>query len=116
MTVILKNEWSTDAGKKAADEAVKRVGGNMDPDWRVAALAAVRSACEKYSEFTTDDVWNILRKTEAPHEPRAMGAIMRAAVKAGICEATDEYRMSRRVACHRRPLRVWRSLVVTFST
>ena len=113
MTVILKNEWSADAGKKAADEAVKRVGGNMDPDWRVAALSVIRYICGKIPAFTTDDVWHELqlRHADVPHEPRAMGAIMRIAVKDGLCAATDVYKMSSRAACHRRPLRAWRSLL-----
>lgn len=45
------------------------------------------------------------------HEPRALGALMREAARAGDIEATDAWALSERVACHRRPLRVWRSLL-----
>jgi hypothetical protein len=50
------------------------------------------------------------RGHDAPHEPRALGALMREAARNGLIEATDRVRPSERPQCHMNPKRVWRSL------
>jgi hypothetical protein len=63
-------------------------------------------------EFTTDDVWEHLFQNDLPmpHEPRALGAVMVAAARARIIAPTDRYTPSARPECHRRPVKIWRSL------
>jgi hypothetical protein len=48
---------------------------------------------------------------EAPHEPRALGAMMVQASRDGIISATDRTRNSLRPVCHSNPKRVWKSNV-----
>jgi len=48
---------------------------------------------------------------EGTHEPRAMGAVMRSLARARVIEATDRTVESVRKANHRRPVRVWKSLI-----
>lgn len=75
-------------------------------EWIEQALEAVKHVSSERDEFTTDDLWPYV---SMPKEPRAMGAVMRAAVKAGYCTPTDRTVKSERKECHARPLRVWRS-------
>jgi len=100
-------------GAAAAEEAIARVEANAADEWKAAALGAARCAAERLDLFTTDDVWKLLidRGVAGPHEPRAMGPIMRQAVSLGFCEGTDGFKRSERVSCHTRPLRVWKSLI-----
>jgi hypothetical protein len=103
--------WSE--GVAAASDAISRVEENASEEWKEAAIGAVRDVAKRMGLFTTDDVWRVLmdRGVTSPHEPRVMGAMMRNAVQLEICVATLDFRSSERVACHTRPLRVWRSLL-----
>lgn len=87
------------------DAAIRRVRGNADTDWLERAHRLVRVVAATLGEFTTDDLW--ARGLDQPREPRALGAVMREAQRAGVCRPTDRYRRSNRVECHTRPLRVW---------
>lgn len=96
----------------ARDEAMARADGHADPLWRDAAMRVIRSLAASGAEFTTDEVWSALaRSGHVTHEPRALGALMVQAGKAGIVKPTDRYRNSRRVECHARPVRVWVGVV-----
>lgn len=95
-------------GEEVRDEAVERVGSSVDPVWFVMALDAVDRVASKGQKFTTDEIWRRLDVHGAfDVEPRAMGAVMRKAVREGWCRATGEYRRSTRPECHARPVRVW---------
>lgn len=98
------------AGEAAATAAIQQVAEAADEDWMQAAMEAVERAARKYPLFTTDHVWSELKTGCSTHERRAMGAVMRLAATAGVCRITDHTIKSGRVTCHRRPLRVWRSL------
>lgn len=102
------------AAVEAKHEAIERVGANANQDWHDAAINAVEVCCRYYVlDFTTDDVWRELAKTEhATHEPRAMGAIMTEAARMGWCQKTGQMRASERKACHNRPLSVWKSAII----
>jgi hypothetical protein len=99
------------ASIEARDEAIERVGIN-NVIWIRSVLPFVHDICERRELFTTDAVrWHADRKIGPAREPRAMGAVMAKAAARGWCEPTNETRQSTRVPCHRRPLRVWRSLL-----
>jgi len=89
------------------ERAIKQVRDNADQDWRNTALAAVRRIALTQPEFTTDDVWVELCETTPAHDPRAMGAVMTDAARAGICRKSDRVRPSERKECHRRPIAIW---------
>jgi len=105
--------FDAEASATARDAAIEQVKEAADMAWKVEAFAAVDYVSRLKDEFTTDAVWWKLaqRGIGFPREPRAMGAIMRKAVLAGLCEPTDQTRKSVRVDCHRRPLQVWKSKV-----
>lgn len=92
----------------AADLAIVRVAQHAPDGWLAAAVDVVADICRRRSKFTTDDIWD---RVGEPPEPRAMGAVMRQAQRDGLCETTGSYEPSRRVECHGRPVRVWRSLL-----
>jgi hypothetical protein len=79
---------------------------HADPQWYRSAFVTVKSLGLLGAEFTTDDVWAYLVSTT--HEPRAMGAVMRQAVRDGFIESTGRYIKSKRPECHMRPILVYR--------
>lgn len=101
------------AALAARDAALRTVTEHADTDWFRAARWAIRWCALSGSTFTTDDVWSVLHEIAypEPHEPRAMGAAMKAAAAVGLCTATDRTRTSHRPACNARPVRVWTSHV-----
>ena len=101
------------AAREAANRAIEQVDRAADPAWKKAAMRSVAELAALRPEFTTDDVWESLHRSgqEMPREPRALGAVMRTAAKMGFVEASDRYAQSARVACHRRPIRIWVSRI-----
>ena len=91
--------------------SIEQVREHADADWLHEARVVLVKVCATHTTFTTDDLW--AKGLPMPREPRALGAIMREAAKAGVCVATDTYARSTRPECHTRPIRVWRSLLTT---
>jgi len=101
--------------RRVTDEAVERVGISADQKLKEAARRAIFAVARSVSEFTTDEVWKRLADSVdedllTSAEPRFMGAVMRGCQKTGWIEPTGRYQKSARVACHGRPLLVWRSM------
>jgi hypothetical protein len=103
---------SRQASINARDAAMEAVDKSANEVWQEAAWQAILNVAVVYTEFTTDAVWHVLDTWGVPHprEPRAMGPMMSRAVGRGICVNTDRVSRSVRVACHRRPCAVYRSL------
>ena len=94
----------------AARDAAIAAAGEASLEWQARALAAIRVVAASQGEVTTDDVWRVLGR-EPEIEGRAMGAAMITAARLGLIARTDRTVKSLRASCHRRDLRVWRSLV-----
>lgn len=93
------------------EEAIEAVSRGADQDWWSAATRGVRVLAKRQQYLTSDDVWSWLRPLEVQtHDPRAMGAIMRLASRDRAIQATNDWCTSGRPACHRRPIRIWKSL------
>ena len=97
------------------DEAVERVEAHADPTWLDEAYTAIATVCMfrgQGGEFTTDAVWAVLDRAgiESPHEPRAMGPVIRRAVGSHLIEWTGQTRTSTIPHGHRRIVRVYRVL------
>lgn len=105
--------FDAETAEKLLVEAVERVERNASSEWLTLARDAILLIAQHRQTFTTDSVWAILARwnVEEPHESRAIGAAMRRAQSAGWCKPTEQVSHSIRPACHRRPLRVWQSLV-----
>lgn len=98
--------------KIATDEAIKQVAENMDIQWQKLAWETLKLIAENHPEFTTDDLWAVLDRYPdiTTHEPRAMGAIMRKAVKHRWVVTTGRYVKTKRPIAHQKPIAVWKSL------
>ena len=105
------NIFDAHLSEAAREEAIRRADFAAEEGWKMNAMRAIEIVARRRALFTTDAVWYVLERLTnyKPHEPRALGALMRKAVKQELIKPTDEHRMSTRVACHRRPLRVWQS-------
>ena len=95
-------------------QAIDAVEENANELWKLTALSIVEDLANSKQEFTTDDVWKKL--DELPdvqtHEPRALGAVMRRAVRDGLIVSTSTHILSSRPSCHSRPIRVWKSTIL----
>jgi hypothetical protein len=99
-------------GEARLADALARVAAHADPEWWEVAVTAVYSLASRHRALTTDQVWQLLDPGEVTtHERRALGAVMRATARAGLIAPTDRYVPSERPQAHRRPVRVWRSLL-----
>lgn len=97
------------AEQHAADQAIARAAANTDDGWNDLAYNAILSVARTTETFISDACW--ATGLPEPHEPRALGGVMRRAARDGLIVGTDEFRPSRRVGCHAMPRRVWKSLV-----
>jgi hypothetical protein len=115
--------WEAKHERKAVtDEAIDNTEIRQMP-WASVALSVVEAAArqERFeSGITTDDIWRALDNMHLsrPDEPRAMGAVMRRAVKAGYITPTDRIVQSSRgrtsagTTHHTAPVRVYRSCLL----
>lgn len=110
MALVQLSLYGIDPERDAAvDRALAQVERNADEAWLSHALNAVWYAASAYPAITTDEVWRRISWT--PREPRAMGAVMRRAVREGWIRPTKEYQPSQRVGCNHRPVLVWASRI-----
>jgi hypothetical protein len=99
--------------ERLRDEAIKRGWQNAAEKFRDLSLQAIIVLSETEDEFTTDDVWEYFGENNVglTHDGRALGGAMKRAEGLGLIAPTDRFVSSERAACHRRPVRVWVSLV-----
>jgi hypothetical protein len=75
---------------------------------------AISKAAKSYPEFTSDEVWRILREigTTSLGHPNAMGATFLMAARQGIILNTGRVRKSIREGSNRRAVAIWQSLIL----
>jgi hypothetical protein len=94
-------------GARRRDDAIEQVGRRREVS---PLLDAVKRTAERRGEFTGDDVWTSMGD-QVVVEPRALGPVMRRAQRLGWATPTDRYVLTERPEAHRRPVRVWRSMI-----
>jgi hypothetical protein len=94
---------------EAKEEAISRVERSASRAWLDSAWNALYVAIRLRHEVTTDEVWEVLDGwgVAAPAEPRAMGPVMRRAVREGLLVPTSTFVPSAMARNHRRPVRVY---------
>ena len=104
---------SPEEAAAARDEAMERVERNADPSLMLSYERLVIKLAHARPEFTTDAVEALAEAEDlpVPHEKRVFGPLMLGLAKRGIIARTDRTVLSARKSNHRRPIRVWRSLV-----
>lgn len=80
-----------------------RAEAGASDEWKAYALGFIAEFSPTLKNFTTDDLWDA--GMIKPLEPRALGPVLRRAVKHGLIAKTGEYRKSRYRNCA--PLTVW---------
>jgi len=100
-------------GVRRRDAAMERGEKSAGEAWKEAALHAIRACAHRYDFFTTDQVEEVMERLGVPktHDLRALGSLMRRAQSMNICFPTNSIETSKLAKNHRRPKRVWKSLV-----
>jgi hypothetical protein len=94
---------------KTKDQAITEVESHADPKWVAKANQALDVVIKNTTQFTTDQVWEILDSWQVPrpHAPSAMGSIMRNAAKAKLIKKTGRFIPSTQATNHQRDVAVW---------
>jgi len=79
--------------------------------WKQTAYLTIVALAFTMDEFTSDDLWARFDDLPQHPEPRALGSVVVSAKAAGIIKETGAYKKSQRVACHNRPIAIYKSLV-----
>lgn len=113
--ISLTKVYSLALGREERDRALTRVELSSE-EWRPVAYEAVTWVAKRKAEFTSDAVWFVLYNlwhTPPPHDPRALGPVMKRAAKNGLIQDTGRKKHSTRPECHTREIPIYRSLVVS---
>jgi hypothetical protein len=93
---------------------IELIGGAPLPrgvTWKDHALAIVVKVAETHRTFTSDDVWK-MGLTRPNGDARKLGAIMRQAMRKGICTKEPVPPVpTKQPKSHGSPMQVWRSLI-----
>lgn len=99
-----------DEGERQKAQGISKAARGIDPEWAETVGVVIAMVADRGEPFTTDQVWEALDVLSIayPDESRAMGVVMRQAASDGVIVPTNDYRLSERPVCHRRPMRVWK--------
>lgn len=103
---FVQTELDFTRAREAKTAAIDEVEDHADAAWKYAAYSIVLMVAARGYNFTSDDVWRT--GLPKPREPRALGAVFRAAVLAREIEATGSYTKTAQVLRHHAPIAVWR--------
>jgi hypothetical protein len=100
-----------EAGKRDGMDCAERAA---DAQWWQCMLEAAHAVAKRKPYLFTDDIVRLCRERHPgvfTHENRAIGPLMRACCRLGYFEPTQDWVESTQRQCHRRPMRVWHSLL-----
>lgn len=92
---------------KQTELAMMRAGAAADPFWRAYATRAIKQLAKSGRTFTAADVWAAIGDKAKTAEPRALGAMMKAAARAGVIVQTGEVVMAKAPGANARWTTVW---------
>ena len=91
---------------------VARSGDHAADDWVDEMRDGIQRVARRQARLTSDDLWvEVGPDAIGRGNPSALGSVFRSVARDGVIELTSDLRESQRPAHHRKPLRVWRSLV-----
>jgi hypothetical protein len=96
------------SGEQAKDEGIDLVLANSG-DWYPAAMACCKRFLPHAEVIHSDDFKIlVLRHVGEPHVPQCWGALVNRLHKAGIIEATGNFKKSKAPKNHAHPYTTWR--------
>ena len=100
-------------GEELRDEGMENVQRGVFPEFIACFEGALRAVAQRRLRFTTDAVRYVMERygCSKPRDWRILGPMMKRAEGWGWIELTNEFHESVRPECHRRPLRVYVSLL-----
>jgi hypothetical protein len=107
---IFDADWGDEEKRKGIDRVYR---GKKNRPWAVWAIFLSHDVLLAKEYISADDIWYACWKHDVkpPGDGRAMGAVLRALARDGLIAKVERTRQTERVASHRRPLQVWRSLL-----
>ena len=97
-----------------ADRGCQQSGDRAAEDWKESMQHAIYVIARRQPLLTSDDLWNEVGAAAVQEQnPSALGSVFRAAARDGLIRLTGDRQESLRPAHHRKPLRVWQSLICT---
>lgn len=101
------------SGVWAKLDGMHRVASAANPEWWQFMAEATVEVARRKPFFFTDDIERLRLERNGPstHENRAIGPLMKCIQRLGVCVPTDDWVESSQAVNHRRPMRVWRSLI-----
>ncbi len=107
------HRFDRDAARAGKNDGMDRAERAANPEWWRFMWAALIETAQRKPFLFTDDLEQIRLSRGGPetHENRAIGPLMREAVKQGVCEPTDHWVASSQRQNHGRFMRVWYSLL-----
>lgn len=96
------------AGQTALlDEALEHVTQGANPEWMAEAREALIVLWRRGLPFTTDELHELMTLVHVEtRDTRALGAVIRRAVKAGALKRIG-FKASTRPECNKRPVSIW---------
>ena len=101
-------------GEEGKREGMERAKRSADPHWWQCMMEAAKAVAERKPFLFTDDIVAFCQEhhpNASTHEYRAIGPLMTTAAKLGYFQRTQDWVESTQKQCHRRPMRVWYSLI-----
>jgi hypothetical protein len=105
---------SHDDGSDGKRDGMDRAERHADEYWWQCMLEAAKIVAERKPFLFSEDIvrlCNELHPNVFTHENRAIGPLMREACRLGYFIKTEDWVESTQKQCHRRPMRVWYSLL-----
>jgi hypothetical protein len=110
----MNDQFDISAGKAGKADGMDRAERSADPYWWACMLEAGKIVAQRKPYFFTDDLVRHCRDNHPntfTHENRAIGPLMRELCRLEYCIPTQDWIESAQKQCHRRPMRVWFSLI-----
>jgi hypothetical protein len=102
------------AGEAGKREGMERAEASANAEFKATMIEIGVQLARTLRRYTTDEMYEIYYAMDHPpptHEHRVMGPIMSHLAKHHVIIQSTMWKESRRPSQHRRPLRVWTSLI-----
>lgn len=101
-----------DAAQAATEDGIAAAEHLTDDDRKQQMFDAIVNVARQHRYFTADQVWDELGEVgDDRDDGSGLGPVFRQVAAAAIIESARFTRPSERAATHKRPMRVWRSLI-----